>query len=114
MADNDNIATICCPSCGRQMKDSPINRLAAVDLTRHERLMCEYLASRPGKWVKRNEVIAAIYPEGGPERPELCLRAFVHHSRKKLTPIGLVIEVAKGQGANGMRMIVAQAAKEVA
>jgi DNA-binding response OmpR family regulator len=98
-----------CPCCGKKMNDTPLNQMQALPLTGKQRLLCGFLAGKIGKWQTRAKVIDAIYgddPDGGPDGPEMCLRVFVHKARKQLTSIGLDIEVARGRGADGMRMIL--------
>ena len=69
--------------------------VAALPLTKFERRVFDCLNRHFGTYVHVGELIDAVYwddPNGGPANPSATLGNFTSRLRRKLAPVGLVIQ----------------------
>lgn len=88
-----------CPCCGGPIGDKPdLSILDSVRLSPQQRVICNELARKFGKWVRTETLIIALFaadPNGGPLNVSNHIAVLVHYLRKRLASTGFEIELGR-------------------
>lgn len=99
---NSVAITIQCPCCGRpDTRTNPIEAIAAITLSGHERRIALSLAGNFGHVVAMATLIDAVYgddPEGGPLTADVIIKVMLVRLRRRLAPFGLAVNNVYGVG----------------
>lgn len=93
-----------CPTCGGFIGEAaPIEAVREAVTAPVKRSILSELSRKPGKPVRRDQILTAVYgnrPDGGPERADHVLQVQVSQLRKQIEPFGWTIENGRGGSGN--------------
>ena len=93
------MSAIPCPCCGRPLVSQLTvdETIVAAKLAPIMAEILRILTDAKGHWVSSSELVAKLYPSGGPVEAQGAIRVHVHHMRKLLATFDPAHPVLPGE-----------------